>query len=105
MRSGPWVIALAIALIAAPALAQLRSLPQNAKRGNVDAVQYPLVQIAGITYRMAPGSTIRDDNNRIITPNFLPVGANVVFAFDMHGDIIQIVILTAQERERLNKTP
>ena len=89
-------------LLAALAWAQFRTLPDDAKRGNVAAVEMPLLQIGGTTYHVAPGAIIRDENNRIITPNFLAVGADVAFAFDMNGDVNRIFVLTAQERDQLN---
>ena len=98
----PAVIAVC-ALCSAAAFAQFRTLPTDAKRGHVRSIELPQIQIGGTSYRMAPGAIIRDENNRIITPNFLAPGADVVFTFDMHGDIISIFVLSAQERAQFRR--
>ena len=103
MRSALLVLVAAGALFATSVLAQLRALPQDGKRGNVKVIEYPLVKIGSDTLRLSPGAIIRDDNNRIITPNFLQIGADVVFALDMNGDINRVFILTVQEQELLNR--
>ena len=90
-----------LSLAASLAHAQLRGLPPNSERGTVGSVQGQEVRIGWTTYRLSPGVTIRDQNNRFITTNYLEAGLDIVFTRDLNGDIAQIVILTAEERQKL----
>lgn len=91
-------------MFALPALAQLRTLPANAKRGTVgQSQQLPLVEINRKVVRLAPGGVIYDQNNRSIIHGALPPGADVAFTVDMNGDIARIYILTPAERQLLEQ--
>ena len=97
------LLVLALSVLGSAAHAQFRALPQNAQRGTVNDNQWPLIQIGWTVFRMAPGAVIWDQNNRTITPNFLPAGADIVFTLNPSGDIARIYVLTPQEQEALNR--
>jgi len=96
-------VAVALIMLAAPALAQLpRQLPANGKLGHLAGqLQYPLVEIDRKTLRLAPGGVIVDQNNRFIVHGALPASAEVLYVLDSRGDISRIVLLTGPELARL----
>ena len=88
----------------APAWAQLRTLPQNAKFARVGEPQpLPFVQLDGKSYRLGPGGVIYNEHNRTILHGALPAGVRVAYSLDMGGDVGRIYILTAQEQARIDK--
>ena len=91
-------------LLAGVAYAQLRTLPDSAKRATVGEQQYalPLVNLGGERVKLAPGGVIYDQNNRTIVHGALPAGADVAFTVDMNGDIARIYILTPLEQTQLD---
>ena len=94
----------AAALSSGSALAQLRTLPQNAKFARVGAAQpLPFVQLDGKSFRLGPGGVIYDQNNRTILHGALPAGVRVAYSLDLGGDIGRIYILTAHEQAQANK--
>jgi hypothetical protein len=79
-----------------------RPLPEDAVRATLKGtLQYPLVQLGGKTYRMAPGAIVRDESNRKILHTELPASADVLFLADANGEIARIWILTPEERATL----
>jgi hypothetical protein len=92
----------AAAAFAQAAHAQLRSLPQNAARGEMRHVRDMIVQIGDRTVRLAPGAQIRDAANRIVLPAAVPPGSPVRYTLDRDGAIYRVWILSPQEiaRER-----
>src|SRR3954462_14078926 len=82
---------------AACAAAQLRTIPQDAKRGTLRHVQEMVVEIDGGRRQLAPGAQIRDGNNRIVLPSTLAAGTPVKYRVDGEGMIQQVWILTPQE--------
>lgn len=96
-------VALAFAMIATPAAAQLpRPLPANGKLGHLAGqLQYPLVEIDRKTLRLAPGGVIVDQNNRFIVHGALPANADVLYVLDGRGDISRIILLTSPELARI----
>ena len=91
------LLILLIALLAAPAAAQLRTIPQDAKRGEMRHVQASTVELNGRTAQLAPGAQIRDTSNRIIVPTALPAGALVRYRLDAMGQIREVWLLTPRE--------
>jgi len=60
---------IALLLLAAPlASAQVRSIPEDARVGQIRHLQEMVVEIDGAAQQLAPGARIRDASNRIITP-------------------------------------
>ena len=90
------LVALACAL---PALAwaQTRSIPGEAKRGEIRHVQETIVAIDGAEQRLAPGAQIRDQANRLLVPAAWPAGAQVKYLFDAEGFVRRVWILTPEE--------
>ena len=98
-------LTLAGALFAAPGHAQLRTLPDNAKRATVGQQQYPLpyVDLGGTVVKLGPGGVIYDQHNRTIVHGALPPGADVAFTTDLNGDVARIYILTPQEQAQFTQ--
>ena len=84
-------------LVSASAQAQLRSIPGEAKGGEIRHVQETIVLIDGVQMRLAPGVQIRDEWNRLMVPTALPPGARVRYLLDSEGQVRQVWILTPQE--------
>lgn len=85
------------AYLAPVSLAQVRSLPAAAKRGEIRHVQDMLVEIDGKRMMLAPGAQIRNSANLIIVPTALPPGAQVKYLVDAEGMVSRVWILTRQE--------
>lgn len=96
------MLLLAFLVFAGQAWAQ-RALPAEAKRGTTGERQtLPLVQLGNEIRRLAPGGVIIDSNNRSITHNQLPPGSEVLYQLDRNGEVLRLVILTAEERARID---
>jgi hypothetical protein len=104
MRSSPIFLFILFFFFAGGAAAQ-RLLPQEAALGKVDAFEYPYAQIAGKTYRLAPGARIFDTWNRVVMPPALPADARVLYLVDGNGDLSRVWLLTPEElaREELKR--
>ncbi len=97
-RRAPYLLLLA-ALLAGPALAQTRPIPEEARRGYIQHVQEMIVTLDGNSMRLAPGSTVRDQKNLIIVPAAMPrQGAWVDFIVDSDGQISRVWLLTPEEQ-------
>ena len=96
-------VLLFLALLLMPALALAeRPLPENGVRATLKGQQaYPLVNLGGKVYRLAPGGIIRDEANRKIVHAELPSSAPVLYLPDANGDISRIWILTPEEQATL----
>ncbi|MEO8718169.1 MAG: hypothetical protein ABI423_08095 [Burkholderiales bacterium] len=91
---------LAVALIlclAGLAQAQLRSLPADAKRGQIRHLQEMIVQIDGKLARLSRGAQVRDAHNRILMPAAIPAGSVVRYTLNAQGEISAVWILTPLE--------
>lgn len=86
-----------LCLLPAGAQAQLRTIPGEAKDGEIRHLYDMLVSINGVQMRLAPGAQIRDEANRIIVPTALPAGTKVKYLLDNEGLVRQVWILTPQE--------
>ena len=82
---------------AGAALAQLRTIPADAKRGTMSHVQGMTVELDGRKTELAPGAQIRDVDNRIILPTTLPAGSLIKFMPDVQGRVWRVWILSQQE--------
>jgi len=96
---------LALLLAWAGAHAQLRTIPEAAKRGEMRHVQEMVVAIDGATQRLSPGAQIRDAANRIIVPAAIPEGSLVKYLLDGQGQVHRVWILTREEAAARDKTP
>ena len=92
---------IALLLLAAPlAGAQVRSIPKDARAGEIRHLQGMVVEIDGTPKRLAPGAQIRDASNRIILPTAIPPATLVRYVLDAEGKVRQVWILTPEEAQR-----
>ena len=84
-------------LVAGYAHAQVRSIPFEAKRGEMRHVHDMIVAIDGKNLRLAPGAQIRDQSNRLLLPIALPPGAKVKYLLNGEGQVRRAWILTPEE--------
>jgi len=77
--------------------AQARTIPEQAKAGEIRHVQDMIVSIDGVALRLAPGAQIRDQSNRLMVPAALPPGAQVKYLLSDEGLVRQVWILTPEE--------
>jgi hypothetical protein len=97
---------IAVALLAGfmnPLLAQLRTIPQEAKRGEIRHVQDMLVEIDGKQQRLSPGAQIRDADNRLVLPVSLFEKSEVKYLLDGSGMVHRVWILSPREKEQADK--
>jgi hypothetical protein len=95
-----WIALLLLSVTASLAGAQLRSIPQDAKRGAMRHLQEMVVEIDGARQQLAPGAQIRDAANRIIAPTAIAPGTLVKYLVDTGGQVQQVWILTPEEAQR-----
>lgn len=88
----------ASATIAAPALAQTRSFPQDALRGTIVFGSPPVIALNGTATRLAPGARIRGYNNMLVMSGELVDKKAVVnYTYDTSGYLRDVWILTDEE--------
>jgi hypothetical protein len=89
---------IAVACVASTAAyAQLRTIPDDARRGEMRHLQDMMVEIDGTMLRLAPGAQIRDASNRVIVPTAVPARAPVKYLYNGEGLVRQVWILTPEE--------
>jgi len=92
---------IALLLLAAPlAGAQVRSIPEDARVGEIRHLQEMVVEIDGTPQQLAPGAQIRDTSNRLILPTAIPPGTRVKYLVDASGQVHRVWILTPEEAQR-----
>jgi hypothetical protein len=91
------LLVLACVLSASAQAQQLRTIPEQAKGGEMRHLQDMIVAIDGVELRLAPGAQIRDQANRVVVPTAVPAGAQVKYLLDEQGLVRQVWILTPQE--------
>ena len=91
------LLVLLAALLAAPAAAQLRTIPKDAQRGQIRHVQASVVVLNEQEVQLSPAAQIRDASNRIIMPTALPAGSLVKYRLDAAGKLREVWILTPEE--------
>ena len=96
-------IGLALALVATAPFAQMRSIPDEARRGWMTHVQEMAVEVNGRPVRLAPGAQIRDATNLIVLPSAVPPGSLVKFTVDAQGNLSQVWILSPAEAARRDR--
>ena len=94
------LVLLLTALLAAPAAAQVRTIPQDARLAQIRHVEANIVELNGVQVPLAPGAQIRDTSNRIMMPVALPAGAFVKYRLDASGQVREVWILTPQEAQQ-----
>jgi hypothetical protein len=103
LRSSVFAAVLALAAIG-DASAQLRSIPDDAKRAQLRYVREMIVEIDGDRVRLSPGSQIRSVDNRIVLPSSLPQESLLVkYMTDAGGLVHRVWILSQEEAARPDK--
>jgi hypothetical protein len=92
-----WLAILVLLCLAAPAAAQLRTVPADARRGVIVHLQDMIVRIDQSTARLAPGVQIRDIHNRLLLPAAIPPGSIVKYRVDAQGLVSHVWILSVRE--------
>ena len=98
------LICFAVMLVLAGATQAIaeRTFPEQAKRGDLKAYEYPSMKIGDNVYRLSPASRIFNQQNLIIMPASLQVQkAPVMYLLDMSGDLSRLWLLTGEEAARL----
>ena len=99
VRSPRFVAALgaAMALAAAVAHGQLRSIPAEAKRGELRHLQDMIVEIDGRSARLSPGAQIRAPDNLLMLPTAVAPGVLVKYTLDAQGMVHRVWVLSPAE--------
>jgi hypothetical protein len=97
-------VALALAL-ANPVLAQLRTIPKEARLGEIRHLEAMLVEIDGKPRRLSPGAQIRDPDNRLVVPASLAGKSQVRYLVDGTGLVHRVWILSPREKAALPSAP
>jgi hypothetical protein len=92
-------------VVPAAAVAQVRQIPDFAKRGNIVHIQGTIVEIDGQPMRLSAGAQARSRDNLIIVPMSLPRGALVKYTLDGAGQIHRVWVLTPEEAAAPDKEP
>jgi hypothetical protein len=92
-----------LAVFAALAFAQLRTIPDDAKRGVLRHVQETIVEIDGKQQQLSAGAQIRSASNMILVPTAVPPGSLVKYRLDQEGFVRQVWLLTPQEAAAADK--
>jgi hypothetical protein len=87
----------ALSGLATGAAAQMRSVPQDAERGEIRHVQGMTIAIDGTERQLAAGAQIRSASNLIIVPSAIPPGSLAKYTVDASGMVRRVWILTPQE--------
>ncbi len=90
-------------LLPAIGIAQVRRIPDFAKRGSIVRIQGSNVDIDGVQMRLSAGAQIRSRDNLIMVPTSVPPGALVKYVLDGSGQIHRVWVLTAEEAAAADK--
>jgi hypothetical protein len=96
-----FLLLLALAGLSTAATAQLRTIPQEAQRGEIRHLQGMLVEINGKPERLSAGAQIRDPDNRLLVPTSLPDKSEVKYLYDGAGMVHRVWILSAKEKAQV----
>ena len=97
MRSKLLVLLICAFLMPAAAMAQVRQIPDGARRGSIVHIQGGIVEIDGQQMRLSVSAQIRSRDNLFIVPMSLPQGAPVKYTLDASGQIHRVWVLTPEE--------
>ncbi|HWI97631.1 MAG TPA: hypothetical protein VNU96_01345 [Burkholderiales bacterium] len=89
-----------LSALAASAHAQLRTIPAEAKDGQMSPLQDMIVSVDGVAARFAPGMRIRDQDNRMVVPGAVAAGTQVKYLLDELGQVRQVWIPTPDEAKQ-----
>jgi hypothetical protein len=94
------LLACLLMLGAGAAGAQLRTIPADAKRGELTHVQENIIKLDDKTLRLSPGALIRDANNVIVLPTMVPAASPVRYQLDAQGMLHRAWLLSPEEAAR-----
>lgn len=97
MRRKLFALLICAVVIPATAVAQMRQIPDIAKRGSIVHIQDTVVEIDGQQMRLSAGAQIRSRDNLFIVPMSLPRGALVKYTLDASDQIHRVWVLTPEE--------
>jgi hypothetical protein len=86
----------------AAATAQVRAIPDDARRGVMSHIEVMTVNLNGQTLELAAGVLIRDAENRIILPTYLPQDSVVKYQLDEESRIRRVWVLTPEEAAQVD---
>jgi hypothetical protein len=75
----------------------LRTIPEQAIRGEMQPPAFGIAEIGGTPFRMAPGLQIRNMQNRIILSDSVREPLSVKYVTDATGALYRVWVLTADE--------
>ena len=101
------LLALLICALVTPAaaIAQVRQIPDSARRGSIVHIQDTIVEVDGQQMRLSTAAQIRSRDNLIIVPMSLPRGALVKYTLDGSGQIHRVWVLTPEEAAAPDRKP
>jgi len=91
--------------LAATAAAQLRTIPKEARLGEIRHLQEMIVEIDGKPRHLAPGAQIRDPDNRLVVPASLTGKSHARYLVDGSGMVHRVWILSPREKAALPQPP
>ena len=105
MRRKLYALLICALVVPAAALAQVRQIPDSARRGSIVHLQDSIVEVDGQRMRLSAGAQIRSRENLFIVPMSLPRGALVKYTLEDSGQIHRVWVLTAEEAAAPDKQP
>jgi hypothetical protein len=105
MRQKLFALLICAIFVAPSALAQVRQIPDGAKRGSIVHIQGAVVEIDGQRMSLSASAQSRGQNNLIIVPMSLPPGALVKYTLDGNGQIHRVWVLTPEEAAAPDRKP
>ena len=105
MRRKLLVLLICTLVVPAAAMAQVRQIPDSARRGSIVHIQGAIVEVDGQQMRLSAGAQIRSRDNLFIVPMSLPHGALVKYTLDGAGQIHRVWVLTPEEAAAPDKKP
>ncbi len=98
------LLALIVASLAVAVWAQslARTIPSEARRGELTHLMQGMVSVNGQRMKLAPGALIYAQNNLTVVPSEVPPNSLVDYTLDRNGDLFKVWILTPAEAARPN---
>lgn len=103
MRRKLLALLICVLMLPTAAIAQVRRIPDFAKRGNIVHIQGTIVEIDGTRMRLSAGAQIRSRDNLTMVPTSLPPGSSVKYVLDGTGQIHRVWLLTSAEAAAADK--
>jgi hypothetical protein len=100
------LLGLAACVVVSSVAAQtaFRTIPADAKPGQLSHVRENILSLDGRQIQLAPGGQIRGANNLIMLPTTLPPDSLVKYQLDASGQLTRAWILTPEEAAKVDRT-